>query len=203
MCEVPPSDALAPQATAQAQQLINSLRSMANDQLDFQVGLVNIISPACAAQMSQRDDSYSGDCGERNINSASTANTAKNLAVEEICAGRALGVSICTGFFKATTPVDSKFCDEDEPGVADHGRHAVTLIGYRQGPNNKRQFLIQNSWGNSCPFKQGFTSNVPPALQNLVECEVTPGAIASPTGRFWVDEDLLFNNTYLMSTFRP
>lgn len=203
MCEVPPSDALAPQATAQAQQLINSLRLMANDQLDLQVGLVNILSPACATQMSQRADDYSDNCSDRNINSASTASSAKSLAVEEICAGRALGVSICTGFFKASTPIDSKFCDDDEPGVADHGRHAVTLIGYRQGPNSKRQFLIQNSWGNSCPFRQGISGAVPPALQNLVECEVTPGAIASPTGRFWVDEDLLFNNTYHMSTYRP
>lgn len=203
MCTIPPSDALSSQSSSQAQQLIASLSQLANDQLDFQAGLVNIIAPACAGQMAQRAGDHSGNCSDRSINSASSASTAKQTTVDEICQGRAVGVSICTGFFKSTTPINSQYCDDDVPGVADHGRHAVTLIGYRPGPTGKRQFLIQNSWGNSCPFRQGIGGSIPAALQNLVECEVTPGAIASPTGRFWVDEDLLFNNTYQLSTYRP
>jgi len=203
MCQIPQGQTLSPHVTAQAQQLMDSLRRIANNQLDPQVAVVNIISPACATQMGQRANDYSSDCDNKLINSASSASSAKQTTIEEICQGRAVGISICTGFFKATTPINSQYCDDDVPGVADHGRHAVTLIGYRPGPNGKRQFLIQNSWGNSCPFRQGIGSGIPAALQNLVECEVTPGAIASPTGRFWVDEDLLFNNTYQLSTYRP
>ncbi len=201
MCTVPTTVVLPPQASVQAQQLIESLRQLSSDQLDFQSGLVNILAPACATQMSQRAGTYSDNCLDRPINSAATATTAKNLVVEEICAGRAIGISICTGFFKATAPIDSKFCDDDEPGVADHGRHAVTLIGYRQSANNKRQILIQNSWGNSCPFTQHPNGQYPAGLVGLVECETSVGG--APTGRFWVDEDLLFNNSYQLSMYRP
>lgn len=202
-CVVPTSATISPAFLTQARQLVASLSALSENRLDPQAGLVNLISPACAGQMEQRAGDYAGDCNDRAVNSASSSNTAKSTSVEEICAGRAVGISICTGFFKASVPVDSKFCDEDEPGVADHGRHAVTLIGYRPRPNGTRQFLVQNSWGSSCPFRQGISSNIPAALQGLVECEVTPGAIASPTGRFWVDENLLFNNTYQLSTYRP
>lgn len=202
-CVVPSSATISPAFMNQARQIVASLTALSENRLDPQAGLVNLISPACASQMTTRAGDYSGDCGNRAINSVSSANAAKTLAIEEICAGRAAGVSICTGFFKESTPVNSQFCDNDVPGVADHGRHAVTLIGYRPGPSGRRQFLVQNSWGTSCPFRQGISGNIPAALQNLVECEVTSGAIASPTGRFWVDEDLLFNNTYQLSTYRP
>ncbi len=202
-CVVPASATLNPAFVTQARQIVASLSALSENRLDPQAGLVNLISPACASQMTQRAGAYSGDCGNRAINSDSSANTAKTTAIEEICRGRSVGISICTGFFKSSTPIDSNYCDNDVAGVADHGRHAVTLIGYRPGPSGRRQFLIQNSWGNSCPFRQGFSSSIPPALQNLVECEVTSGVIASPTGRFWVDEDLLFNNTYQLSTLRP
>ena len=200
-CEVPPTAALSPQVSAQAQHLVSSLQRLANNQLDPQAGLVNMLAPACAAQMSQRANDYSDNCKSKNVNNDSQESTAKDKAIKEICAGRALGVSICTGFFKSTTPIDSKHCDEDEPGVADHGRHAVTLIGYRPGPNSKRQFLVQNSWGNSCPFTQHADNSYPAALVGLVECEASAGGM--PSGRFWVDEDLLFNNVYNYSTYEP
>jgi hypothetical protein len=202
-CEVPPTAALSPQVTAQEQQLVNSLQRLANNQLDPQAGLVNMLAPACAAQMSQRANDYSDNCKAENVNNDSQESAAKEKAIKEICAGRAMGLSICTGFFKSTTPIDSKHCDEDEPGVADHGRHGVTVIGYRPSSTGKRQFLVQNSWGNTCPFRQHPDNAVPAALQNLVECEVTSGATATPTGRFWVEEDLLFDNVYHYSTYVP
>jgi hypothetical protein len=201
MCDVPLSDALSPQVATQAQQLVESLRLLANDQLDPQVGLVNLFAPACATQMVQRANDYSNNCDAKSIKSVENATAAKSTAIQEVCAGRAVALSVCTGFFKATTPIDSKFCDNDVPGVADHGRHAVTLIGHRPGPSGKRQFLIQNSWGNSCPFTQHEDSTYPAALVGLVECELSPGGL--PTGRFWVEEDLLFNNTFSMSTYVP
>ena len=144
---------------------------------------------------------YSNNCVAKSIKSVENATAAKSTAIQEVCAGRAVALSVCTGFFKATTPIDSKFCDNDVPGVVDHDRHAVTLIGHRPGPSGKRQFLIQNSWGNSCPFTQHEDSTYPAALVGLVECELSPGGL--PTGRFWVEEDLLFNNTYSMSTYVP
>jgi hypothetical protein len=203
LCEVPPTAALSPQVTAQAKQLVSTMQLLANKKLDPQAGLVNMLAPACAAQMSQRANDYSDNCSSKNISSDSQESAAKEKAIKEICAGRALGVSICTGFFKSATPIDSKHCDDDEPGVADHGRHGVTVIGYRPGQNGKRQFLVQNSWGNTCPFNQHPGNAVPTALQSLVECEVAAGTTATPTGRFWVEEDLLFDNVYNYATYAP
>lgn len=200
-CEVPPTAALSPQVTAQAQQLVNTLRRLANNKLDPQAAIVNIMEPSCAAQMGQRAETYSDDCSSKGVGSESAEAAAKKKAVSELCAGRAIGVSICTGFFKSTTAIDSKHCDDDEPGVAEHGRHGVTLIGYRPSANGKRQFLVQNSWGNSCPFTQHASGTYPPALVGLVECEASTGGL--PSGRFWVDEDLLFNNVYNYSTYEP
>jgi hypothetical protein len=202
-CELPPTAALSPQATTQAQQLVSTLQRLANNKLDPQAGLINMLAPACAAQMVQRANDYSSNCSDKSITNDSQESDAKDKAIKEVCAGRAMGLSICTSFFKSPTAVNSKHCDKDEPGVAEHGRHGVTLIGYRPSSNGKRQFLVQNSWGNTCPFKQFPGSAVPAALQNLVECEVTPGAIATPTGRFWVEEDLLFDNVYHYSTYAP
>lgn len=201
-CQLTASAPLSSEQLAQAEFLISALEQLATNQLDPQAAIVNILSPACASQMQQRANQYSKTCADLYINSAATAATAKANTVAEICAGRAVGVSICTGFFKATTPIDSKFCDDDTAGIADHSYHAVTLIGYRPGPTGRRQFLIQNSWGNTCPFRK-HVGGVPPALNDLVECESQSETDTSSTGRFWVDEDLLFNNTYQLSTFSP
>lgn len=200
-CQLTASTPLSSEQLAQAEFLISAVEQLATNQLDPQAAIVNILSPACATQMQQRANQYSNTCADLDINSAATAATAKANTVAEICAGRAVGVSICTGFFKATTPIDSKFCDDDTAGIADHRYHAVTLIGYRPGPTGRRQFLIQNSWGNTCPFRK-HVGGVPPALNDLVECESKSETDTSSTGRFWVDEDLLFNNTYQLSTYR-
>ncbi len=201
-CQLSASAPLSPEVLSQAEGLILALGQLANNELDPQAAIVNILSPACATQMKQRASQHGHSCTELDITSVATATTAKANTVAEICAGRAVGVSICTGFFKATTPVDSKFCEDDTSGISDHGFHAVTLIGYRPGPAGRRQFLIQNSWGNTCPFRK-HAGGIPPALKDLVECESMSETDSSSTGRFWVDEDLLFNNTYQLSTYRP
>lgn len=201
-CQLTASTPLSSEQLAQAESLISALEQLATNQLDPQAAIVNILSPVCATQMQQRANQYSNNCVELNINSIETASMAKESTVAELCEGRAVGVSICTGFFKATTAIDSKFCEDDNAGIDDHNFHAVTLIGYRSGPNGRRQFLIQNSWGNTCPFRK-HVGGVPAALKDLVECESKSDTDSSSTGRFWVDEDLLFNNTYQLSTYRP
>jgi hypothetical protein len=199
LCVLPPNAALSESSLNQAQQLLETVNQMAHGRLDRQAGLVNIISPSCAAQMTQREESFNQRCGNQNVSSAQTANRARDTMVAEICENRAVAISLCTGFFRSATPVNSNYCNEDTAGVEGHGRHAVTAIGYRRTSEGKRQIFIQNSWGASCPFLQ-HPGGFPATLQGLAECEMDGDN--RPTGRFWVDEELLMNNTYIVNTLK-
>ena len=198
LCMVPPDAPLQDEHVRQARDLIGTLSRMAEGSLDMQASIVNILSPSCAAEMVARRGSFSADCEENSIEGSSSSRRARERTLQHLCQGRAVGLSICTGFFVATTPVDSSFCEDTTlQGVANHGKHAVTVVGQRM-MNDKRQFLVQNSWGRSCPFMQHPDNQVPTALRPLVECEL--GADGRPSGRFWVEEQLLFNNSFRYST---
>ena len=92
-----------------------------------------------------------------------------------------LALSICTGFFKDQT-ANSNFgeiCDKTKR----HGNHGVLIIGSRCR-NNKIEYQIQNSWGNSCsPY-------IPPGeSESIYDCNPNEGNL-------WVPEDILVPNTY-------
>ena len=164
-------------------------------QTDPQAGIVNLLSSSCAAQMSLRKNSRLIYCETSGFRNARDAKKASEQIHQALCSGKAAGISICTGFFKASTPVDSKYCTRDIQGIEGHGNHALTLIGYRS-VGGKRQFKVQNSWGPSCPFLNNQDSKIPDALAGKVECEMKDNA---PTGRFWIDEDLLIKNSFRIS----
>ncbi|MEK6626224.1 MAG: C1 family peptidase [Bdellovibrionota bacterium] len=65
------------------------------------------------------------------------------------------------------------------------GNHAVLLIGTRCS-NNKRQYLIRNSWGQSC---NGYSHDT---TQSNSECEAS-------TSTVWVNEEVVINNTYSLN----
>ena len=91
---------------------------------------------------------------------------------------RLVMISYCTGFLRKPTDsmnYDSKKCDPDKKRA--HGRHASVVIGQRC-KDDKRQYLIQNSWGNQCD-----------SYGDHFDCN-------SREGNFWVSEDILFPNTY-------
>lgn len=184
---------------SQADNILNNLMSYLNTDLDPQAGLVNLISPRCAVQMVNNKNNSAIRCENQAINNDSQADRAKNRITDHLCRDKAVAISMCTGFFKAEALIDSNYCKNDVPGVVNHGRHALTLIGYRT-VGEKKQIKIQNSWGATCPFIQNAANAIPAGLLGSVECELDEEG--SPTGRFWVDEDLLINNSYQLS-FMP
>jgi len=181
---------------AQADQLIQGLLSYSTPRLDPQAGLVNLISPRCAVQMAANKNNPALNCRDTSINNDASARRAKNTIQSELCNGRAVAISMCTGFFKAENPISTNYCKDEVEGVENHGRHALTLVGYRS-VNGKKQIKIQNSWGPQCPFMQNDANAIPSGLVDFTECELDAEGV--PTGRFWVDEDLLINNTYRFS----
>lgn len=181
--------------TSDVENILGGIRSFTESGVDPEAGLVNLISPSCAVQMTQRQ-SQDFSCSEEAIKNAEGARAAKSRIYQELCRNRAVGISLCTGHWRSETVVDSGFCQNDVAGVENHGRHAVTLVGYRT-VGERKQIKIQNSWGLSCPFLQTSTNSIRPAFEGLVECEMDEENM--PTGRFWVDEDLLINNSYRIS----
>lgn len=194
-CREPGQTSLPQNFLDQAQEILSQLQEYMTPAADPQAAMVNLISPSCAAQMPFTQGNRNLTCDDLSINNLSSARRATQRIYSELCRGKAVAISMCTGFFKATGPVNSNYCEDDVPGVEGHGRHALTLIGYRT-IGEKKQIKIQNSWGPTCPFLQNTANAVPVALAQKVECEMQDGR---PTGRFWVDEDLLINNSYQLS----
>ncbi len=196
LCIPVPESAQLSNFLLQADNLIQSLLDYTRPQLDPQAGLVNLISPQCAVEMTQTKNNNQLRCNEMSISNAKNASRAKERIYSDLCSGKAVAISMCTGFFKASAPINSGHCENDVQGVQNHGKHALTLIGYRS-VGGKKQIKIQNSWGTSCPFLQNNDEKIAPGLIDSVECERNEGG--SVTGRFWVDEDLLINNSYQLS----
>ncbi len=195
-CRVPGQSSLPQNFLDQAEEILSQLQEYLSPQADPQAAIVNLVSPSCAVQMTQNKGNENLGCNNHSINNDNSAERAKEKIYSQLCLGKALAISMCTGFFKSSGPVDSEYCKNDIPGVAGHGRHALTLVGYRTY-GGKKQIKIQNSWGPTCPFLQNDSNSVPSALAPLVECEMDSGN--RPTGRFWVDEDLLIKNSYQLS----
>jgi hypothetical protein len=108
-----------------------------------------------------------------------------------LCAGRAVGVDVCTAFMDSATAVDSDFCRRPLPGIAGHSYHAMTIVSAETQPNGRKRYLVQNSWGRSCDFPLTLNGSA------LMSCETQADNNNNNrlTGRFWVDADLLLNNT--------
>ncbi len=194
-CDISQTPAGAMEFMNQAERILNGLTDYGRTGLDPQAGLVNLISPGCAAQMMLTKNNSDLRCTNRTIGSERQATRAKRNIYENLCRNKAVAISICTGFFASSVPINSAFCQRDVAGIDNHGRHALTLIGYRT-KEGKKQIKIQNSWGQACPFLKGEPPFIASEMQGLVECEMENGR---PTGRFWVDEDLLINNSYQLS----
>lgn len=189
----PSPGALAPAHEQMARELIEGIqRASASGERGLR-GLVDLIAPQCADQMKERQGSVRGRCEDGTIDDDLSEVAAAEDIENEICRGKAVGISFCTGFFKSAAPVDTQNCKVEVAGVEKHGRHAVALVGTKLAPNGERMFLIQNSWGQSCPFQQNANAAVSKDLAGLVECEFNG---TRPSGRFWVNEKLLLNNSY-------
>lgn len=106
-----------------------------------------------------------------------------------IKAGSAIGVGVCTGFM--TDPkARTGFCKKELPGVEGHGMHEMTISGYRC-VKGKIEYEVLNSWGASCPAENDDKNE---ALECIKDKD------GHLTGRFWVKEEVLVDNTTDVTT---
>ncbi len=172
--------------------LISILAPRCAEQLDTNRGLLNQLTckeirlnPSLGEVRGphvQADDSLVA----RGVSAPARRQGADAQIERALCAGRAVGVDVCTAFMNYPAPVDTEFCSRQLPGIAGHGYHAMTIVSSEVLPNGKKRYLVQNSWGSSCDF---------PLTRNgsgLMSCEYNG---IRTTGRFWVDSDLMLNNT--------
>jgi len=87
--------------------------------------------------------------------------------------------------------VDTDFCRRKVPGIRDHGYHAMTIVSSEIQPNGRKLYLVQNSWGRTCNFPLTRDGS------GLMTCERNENN--GLTGRFWVDSDLILNNTIALN----
>ncbi len=93
--------------------------------------------------------------------------------------GHAIGLSIAGKMLKGNyNAFEQESNGTLETEDFEHGLHAVTLIGV-DCSSAKKKYLIQNSWGTSCHGVKDIAS---------IKCE-------EGTGRLWIEEDYLLNNT--------
>lgn len=175
----------------------NSVEAMTRvvSRQDLRASIVGLMSPACADQAARRRiTGYS--CRENTLDSVNGPEM-KEEVFSDLCSGRAVSLTVCRQFTKLTGPFDSGHCSRAIPGAIGDDYHALTAIGMRYA-GARRQMLIQNSTGSNCPFmtdgavRSGFGSQV--------ECERNADGVT--TGRFWIDEDLIMNNTISVTSLR-
>jgi hypothetical protein len=133
---------------------------------------------------------YSGPAGKcYSIGSAkSIIGTHVFNAIKE---NRALTVSMCTAFMLDPS-VKTNFCQNTPPGISGHSMHSMAISGYRCN-QGKLEYEILNSWGANCP---------PPGYEKNSGIECVLDENGDPTGRFWLKEDLLVNNTTEINSVR-
>lgn len=208
-------DPVVEETLASARDIVQRLKrqqSYGGDSLENRMkGFIELVAPACAAQMETFKRSIQDrDCESVVNNSVMTAGRkssvlsgykdtdpqtmvsySRDWTVERLCNNKPVTVTVCTDFMSGPT-IDTKFCNDREKsasGADKHGIHVMTVVGYERKADGKTRMLVQNSWGKSCPFK-----GVVPVPGKDVECELD--ANKEVTGRFWIDGDVLIKNSY-------
>lgn len=198
-----------------AANLTNTLRRVSPSRYEDRAhGLLSLLAPGCAAQMPAKKELLRGkSCNSFVFNSDMQVGRRSNIhqnarrmkreekkaaarswANQHLCQKRPVAISVCTEFMNLTDPqVDTRNCRQRPPEdpTNKHGNHAMVLVGYSVEADGKGRYLVQNSWGASCPVADD-------AAKGVV-CEAIPEGSKNYTGRFWIGEDLLFNNTFEMS----
>ncbi len=105
----------------------------------------------------------------------------RSIIHRQLSNDRPVGIGVCSIFMRERG-INTKFGrDELCSGGGMHQLHAMTVIGFRErtfGTGDlKREYLIQNSWGEDCGYQP------------------TEESCIGDTGRFWVEENELLLNT--------
>jgi len=105
----------------------------------------------------------------------------------QLSKGNGIVVNVCTGFMINPQSPMSNFCRPSADGTSNFTFHAMSITGYTC-VNGKIRYEILNSAGSTCPFATGNG-----AESTFYECQ--KDLSGNPTGKFWIDEDVLIENT--------
>jgi hypothetical protein len=109
-------------------------------------------------------------------------------AVDTIKNGVAFNVHICLDFLQGNPNIKTNFCKTSKKGF-----HEMAVTGFRC-LNGKMEYEVLNSWGSQyCPIGRDPANN----KSESFECELN--SEGKFTGKFWVKEDVLVENTQTFS----
>jgi len=100
--------------------------------------------------------------------------------------GQGIIVNVCSDFLKIPNSPKTNFCKDNIENAISKG-HAMNITGYKC-INGKLKYEILNSWGSNCP-----DAAISDTTKTIFECHLDKSG--KTTGRFWVDEDVLMDNT--------
>lgn len=176
-------------------QQLEKLRQRSDASLE---GIVQLMAPECERQMRTAKAPANWQCETRTTAGGGGWGyaRARAQAERELCEQRrAVGVTMCIRFFSdgPRTAASGQNCEEK-------ALHAMALVGVRRGADGKKNFLVQNSWGRSCPFLDQ-RGKLRGDFAGLASCEQDASGV--PTGRFWVTEELFQRNLYDLHFYGP
>jgi hypothetical protein len=157
--------------------------------LSYDQAMMQLLAPSCSddkkikipADVSCTSKSFhypgekTDDEATTNRHLSSMRDDFKKDSLRNIMNNRAVGLSMCTGFYGEYSR-DAFFNKTDDcDKTKKHGYHAVTMIGYKCD-KGKMKYLIQNSWGSWDSANDRFEKD--------------------SHGKAWMEEDELIKNTY-------
>lgn len=171
----------------------NQIFKILNPECADQTRLINMDNVACAS-FSMCDSSQYID-NTNNVYSGPkdgcySAKFAKSMFRTKVFSGinnnRSLSVSVCSEMLDFPES-KTDYCTKRTANVEkDYPLHVMSISGYRC-IDGKVEYQITNSYGTTCPVKGDKPKNA------SFDCEINEDE--SPTGLFWVKEDILVNNS--------
>lgn len=187
-------DALADPVVRNARQLEKALMPGCLDKNN----LINMDDISCRTKMMcdwkvpDKDKSYRKFEGLKDtcLGRDHAVRTYRSTVFEGIKEGRAIGVTICTDFLK-DPKANTQYCQKK----SNIPNHVMTISGYRC-IKGKVQYELVNSWGaEHCPVEavEDKKSGKKVYRNSALECELDEDG--NPTGKYWVNESSLINNS--------
>lgn len=157
--------------------------------LSYDQAMMQLLAPSCSDDKKikipndvscvSKSFHYPGDKNDdeatTNRHLATMRDDFKKDSLRNIMNNRAVGLSMCTGFYSSETPAEFYNKTDNCDKTKKHGFHAVTMIGYKCD-KGKMKYLIQNSWGAWDSANDRFEKD--------------------SHGKAWMNEDDLIKNTY-------
>jgi hypothetical protein len=180
---------------AQFQSLLDNIRRFSSQTTNTKASFLALLAPACAADPYK--PRYNADEKKR----PKLVGDRKKI-LSSLCQGLPVSFNTCNSFYDARflkpATVNTDHVDNSIHCNTRGGAHVMTLVGSRERVANQVEYLVQNSYGRSCPNPIGADGRyVNPS--NGIDCEMDE---FGPTGRFWLSRERFERMAYKYSIMR-